>query len=117
VPGLDTVRGLGLFDGQAELYLRCCAASPTPTAPACPRSFRAASTPPAGSPPRRPRCAARGGAIGATGLEYDATRLETLGAAAAGAEADALARALQAALVGLAGRLGEILGPGDEPPV
>ena len=107
VPGLDTVRGLGLFDGQAELYLKVL------------RRF--ADTYRHGMPSLEPAAAAdaagglagaahslRGaaGAIGATGIEADAAQLEACGA---DAEAETRAAALQTALQALAVRLGQIL--------
>ena len=114
VPGLDTVRGLGLFDGQADLYLKVLrrfAETYRSGLPALVSGADAAGG--VGGAAHSLRGAA--GAIGATALEYDAGRLEALGAGAAGADVEAQARALQAAVVGLAGRLGEILGSGDPP--
>ncbi|MCE9661101.1 MAG: response regulator [Burkholderiales bacterium] len=113
VRGLDTVRGLELFDGQAELYLRVLrrfAAAYVHGMPALDASA-ADIAPGLGGAAHSLRGAA--GAIGATVLEQAAGRLEALDRGGAGADAEALAQAaaLQAALVRLAGRLGELLGP------
>ncbi len=113
VRGLDTVRGLELFDGQAELYLRVLrrfAAAYAHGMPALDASAAAIAPGLAGAA-HSLRGAA--GAIGATVLEQAAGRLEALDRSGAGAGAEALAQAaaLQVALVKLAGRLGELLDP------
>ena len=115
VPGLDTVRGLGLFDGQAELYLRVLrrfagtyrhgiAALAPEGAPSAPGGVAGAAHSLRGA----------AGAIGATAVEQAAARLEALGDAGEGATVQAAA--LQASLVEVASRLGDLLDPAEGAP-
>ncbi|MEO5883579.1 MAG: response regulator [Caldimonas sp.] len=119
VAGLDTVRGLGLFDGQAELYLKVLRRFADAYRHGMP-SLEAQSGAGAAGGLAGAAHSLRGaaGAIGATLLEADAARLEALDPGAAGAwtETAARAAALQAALVELVRRLGEILDPDAAPP-
>jgi two-component system, sensor histidine kinase and response regulator len=110
VRGLDTVRGLEQFDGQAEIYLRVLRrfiATYERGMPELDQALAAGSLPGLAGAAHSLRGAS--GAIGATGLEQAAGGLESLDRDGVDAGAAAQARALQAALVELVGLLGAVL--------
>ena len=118
VPGLDTVRGLGLFDGQAELYLRVLRRFAETYRDGVPALVSNGDEAPGGPAAAAHSLRGAAGAIGATTIERAAGRLQALAegeAADADAGAATEARALQGALVALARRLDAILGPVDTP--
>jgi len=118
VPGLDTVRGLGLFDGQAELYLRVLRRFAETYRDGVPALVSNGDEAPGGPAAAAHSLRGAAGAIGATTIERAAGRLQALAegeAADADAGAATEARALHGALVALARRLDAILGPVDTP--
>jgi len=110
VRGLDTVRGLKLFDGQAEIYLRILRHFVAIYERGMPELDQAlASGSRIGMAAAGHSLRGAGGSVGASELEVAAGQLESLDRAVPDAAAAAQACALQAALVDLVGRLGEAL--------